>query len=157
MNILKIIKFAFYLFIYFSLFSCGYQPLLNKENQNFSIVEFNFEGNKRLGGLFKNNLINVKKEENLLSLNVKSSKKTTIADKNLIGKIITYTLVLEFDVTATDISENIVFSKVYTKTRNYSASDVHIDTLNNEKKLVEELIESIANELLVELNSIYQK
>lgn len=157
MNILKIIKFAFYLFIYFSLFSCGYQPLLNKENQNFSIVEFNFEGNKRLGGLFKNNLINVKKEENLLSLNVKSSKKTTIADKNLIGKIITYTLVLEFDVTATDISENIVFSKVYTKTRNYSASDVHIDTLNNEKKLVEELIESIANELLIELNSIYQK
>ena len=157
MNILKIIKFAFYLFIYFSLFSCGYQPLLNKENQNFSIVEFNFEGNKRLGGLFKNNLINVKKEENLLSLNVKSSKKTTIADKNLIGKIITYTLVLEFDVTATDISENIVFSKVYTKTRNYSASEVHIDTLNNEKKLVEELIESIANELLIELNSIYQK
>ena len=30
-------------------------------------------------------------------------------------------------------------------------------TLNNEKKLVEILIESIANELLTELNSIYQK
>ena len=66
-------------------------------------------------------------------------------------------LTVEFDVSATDISENIIFSKVYTKTRNYPALDVHIDTLNNEKKLVEELIESIANELQIELNSIYQK
>ena len=93
----------------------------------------------------------------MLALNVTSSKKTTIADKNQTGKIITYTLALEFDVTATDMSEDIVFSKVYTKTRNYPASDVHIDTLNNEKKLVEDLIEAIANELLIELNSIYQK
>ena len=157
MKILRKIKVILCIFVYFSLFSCGYQPLLNKENQNFSIVKFNFEGNKRLGGLFKNNFINVKKDENLLALNVKSSKKTTIADKNQTGKIITYTLALEFDVTATNMSEDIVFSKVYTKTRNYPASDVHIDTLNNEKKLVEDLIEAIANELLIELNSIYQK
>ena len=157
MKISRKIKVILCLFIYFSLFSCGYQPLLNKENQNFSIVKFNFEGNKRLGGLFKNNFISVKKDENLLALNVTSSKKTTIADKNQTGKIITYTLALEFDVTATDMSEDIVFSKVYTKTRNYPASDVHIDTLNNEKKLVEDLIEAIANELLIELNSIYQK
>ena len=157
MKILKIIKVIFFLIIYFSLFNCGYQPLLNKENQNFSIVKFNFEGNKRLGVLLKNNFISVKKEENLLVLNVKSLKKTTIADKSQTGKIITYTLTVEFDVSATNISEDIIFSKVYTKTRNYPASDVHIDTLNNEKKLVEELIESIANELQIELNSIYQK
>ena len=157
MKILKIIKVIFFLIIYFSLFNCGYQPLLNKENQNFSIVKFNFEGNKRLGGLLKNNFISVKKEENLLVLNVKSLKKTTIADKSQTGKIITYTLTVEFDVSAINISEDIIFSKVYTKTRNYPASDVHIDTLNNEKKLVEELIESIANELQIELNSIYQK
>ena len=157
MKILKIIKVIFFLIIYFSLFNCGYQPLLNKENQNFSIVKFNFEGNKRLGVLLKNNFISVKKEENLLVLNVKSLKKTTIADKSQTGKIITYMLTVEFDVSATNISEDIIFSKVYTKTRNYPASDVHIDTLNNEKKLVEELIESIANQLQIELNSIYQK
>ena len=51
MKILKIIKIIFILIIYFSLFNCGYQPLLNKENQNFSIVKFNLEGNKRLEGI----------------------------------------------------------------------------------------------------------
>ena len=54
-------------------------------------------------------------------------------------------------------NKDIIYSKVFTKTQNYIAADVHSGTLNNEKKLVETLIESIANELLIELNSIYQK
>ena len=45
---------------------------------------------------------------------------------------------------------------MFTKTQNYNTADVHSGTLNNEKKLVETLIETIANELLIELNSIYQ-
>ena len=54
-------------------------------------------------------------------------------------------------------SNNLIFSKVYTKTKNYTSADIHTDTLNNEKKLTESLIESIANELQTDLNSIYRK
>ena len=48
------------------LLSCGYQPILNKDNQNFSISKFNLEGNKRISGLLKNNLISTKWGENRL-------------------------------------------------------------------------------------------
>ena len=46
------------------IWGCGYQPILNEENQKFSISQFNLEGNKRLSGLLKNNLIVVKKNKN---------------------------------------------------------------------------------------------
>ena len=136
------------------LLSCGYQPILNKDNQNFSISKFNLEGNKRISGLLKNNLISTKKALNVIELNIKSEKKTAVSNKSLSGKVLTYSITLTFEVTASD-NENILYNKVYTKSQNYYAADVHSDTLNNEKKVVESLIETIASELQIELNSIF--
>ena len=136
------------------LLSCGYQPILNKDNQNFSISKFNLEGNKRIAGLLKNNLISTKKALNVIELNIKSEKKTAVSNKSQSGKVLTYSVTLTFEVTASG-NENILFNKVYTKSQNYSAADVHSDTLNNEKKVVESLIESIASELQIELNSFF--
>ena len=136
------------------LLSCGYQPILNKENQNFSIAKFNLEGNKRIGGLLKNNLISAKKAANLIELDIKSEKKTAVSNKSQSGKILAYSITLTFEIAASE-NKNVLFTKVFTKSQNYSASDVHSDTLNNEKKVVESLIESIASELQIELNSIF--
>ena len=136
------------------LLSCGYQPILNKDNQNFSISKFNLEGNKRIAGLLKNNLISTKNALTVIELNIKSEKKTAVSNKSQSGKVLTYSITLIFEVTASD-NENILFNKVYTKSQNYYAADVHSDTLNNEKKVVESLIESIASELQIELNSIF--
>ena len=136
------------------LLSCGYQPILNKDNQNFSVSKFNLEGNKRIAGLLKNNLISTKKALNVIELNIKSEKKTAVSNKSQSGKVLTYSVTLTFEVTASG-NENILFNKVYTKSQNYSAADVHSDTLNNEKKVVESLIETIASELQIELNSIF--
>ena len=137
------------------LLSCGYQPILNKDNQNFSISKFNLEGNKRIAGLLKNNLISVKSAVNVIELNIKSEKKTAVSNKNQSGKILTYSITLTFEIAASN-NKNVLFTKVFTKSQNYSASDVHSDTLNNEKKVVESLIESIASELQIELNSIFK-
>ena len=136
------------------LLSCGYQPILNKENQNFTISKFNLEGNKRIAGLLKNNLISTKKAVNVIELDIKSEKKTAVSNKSQSGKILTYSMTLTFEIAAST-NKNILFNKVYTKSQNYSASDVHSDTLNNEKKVVESLVESIAGELQIELNSIF--
>ena len=136
------------------LLGCGYQPILNKDNQDFSVSKFNLEGNKRIAGLLKNNLISTKNALNVIELNIKSEKKTAVSNKSQSGKVLTYSVTLTFEVTASG-NENILFNKVYTKSQNYSAADVHSDTLNNEKKVVESLTESIASELQIELNSIF--
>ena len=154
MKYYKFSKILILIITSYFMWGCGYQPILNEENQKFSISQFNLEGNKRLGGLLKNNLIVGKKNKNSLVLNVKSEKKNIIANKSQTGKILSYALTLNFEINASK-NENIIYSKVFTKTQNYTAADLHSTTLNNEKKLVEILIESIANELLIELNSIF--
>ena len=154
MKNLKLKKIFIFVISINLLLSCGYQPILNKENQNFSITKFNLEGNKRIGGLLKNNLISAKSAANLIELDIKSEKKTAVSNKNQSGKILTYSITLTFEITASN-NKNILFTKVFTKSQNYSASDVHSDTLNNEKKVVESLIESIASELQIELDSIF--
>ena len=154
MKNLKLKKIFIFVISINLLLSCGYQPILNKENQNFSIAKFNLEGNKRIGGLLKNNLISAKKATNLIELDIKSEKKTAVSNKSQSGKILTYSITLTFEIAASE-NKNVLFTKVFTKSQNYSASDVHSDTLNNEKKVVESLIESIASELQIELNSIF--
>ena len=136
------------------LLSCGYQPILNKDNQNFSISKFNLEGNKRIAGLLRNNLISARNASNVIELDIKSEKKTAVSNKNQSGKILTYSITLTFEIAASN-NKNVLFTKVFTKSQNYSASDVHSNTLNNEKKVVESLIESVASELQIELNSIF--
>ena len=158
MKAYKFNKILFLLLTSCFLLSCGYEPILNKENQKFTITKFILEGNKRLGGLLKNNLITTKKEENSLTLTIKSNKKTNVVDKNQTGKILTYGVTVNFDITAvSDIDSKIVFSKVYSRQQNYGASDVYLDTLNSEKKVVKNMIESVANEIQIELNLIYQE
>ena len=154
MKNLKLKKIFIFVISINLLLSCGYQPILNKENQNFSITKFNLEGNKRIGGLLKNNLISVKKAANLIELDIKSEKRTAVSNKSQSGKILTYSITLTFEIAASE-NKNVLFTKVFTKSQNYSASDVHSDTLNNEKKVIESLIDSIASELQIELNSIF--
>ena len=150
----KLNKIFFFVVSINLLLSCGYQPILNKDNQTFSISKFNLEGNKRIAGLLKNNLVSVKNAVNVIELDIRSEKKTTVSNKSQSGKILTYSITLTFEVAASN-NNNVLFTKVFTKSQNYSASEVHSDTLNNEKKVVESLIESIASELQIELNSIF--
>ncbi len=158
MKTYKFNKILFLLLTSYFLLGCGYEPLLNVKSQNFGITKVVLEGNKRLGGLLRNNLIVSKKEENSLTLTIKANKKNEISNKSDTGKVLKYAISLNFEITAvSDNGGEIALSQVYSRKENYDAADVHIDTLNNEKKAVETIIESIANEILISLSSIYQE
>ena len=148
----KLSKILMLIIASYFIWGCGYQPILNEENQKFSISQFNLEGNKRLSGLLKNNLIVVKKNKNSLVLDIKSEKKNVVANKNQNGKILSYALTLNFEIKASK-NKNIIYSKVFTKTQNYNAADVHSGTLNNEKKLVELMTEEMVDDILEEINN----
>ena len=75
MKYYKLSKILMLIITSYFIWGCGYQPILNEENQKFSISQFNLEGNKRLSGLLKNNLIVVKKNKNSLSSKHKIGEK----------------------------------------------------------------------------------
>ena len=149
--------FHFILFLIF-LSSCGYQSLLNENSKKFSIKSFNIEGNKRLAQILKNNLISSRNKSNNLILYINARKNRSIKHKDSSGKIIEYNLQISFDLTATEsVSRKKVLSKTFTLDDNYKASDLYMDTINYEKKIINKLVESIASQILIDLNLVYGK
>ena len=149
--------FYFILFLSF-LSSCGYQSLLNENSKKFGIKSFNIEGNKRLGQILKNNLVSSKNKSDNLILDVNARKNRSIAHKDSTGKIIEYNFKISFDLTATEsVSRKKVLSKTFTLGRNYKTSDLYIDTINREKKIINELTERIAAQILTDLALAYRE
>ena len=148
---------CFYFILFLSFLSgCGYQPLLNENSKKFGIKSFNIDGNKRLAQILKNNLVSSRNKSNNLILDINARKNRSITHKDSTGKIIEYNLKISFDLTATEsISRKKVLSKTFTLDGNYKASDLYTDTLNREKKIVNELIESIATQILTDLSLAY--
>ena len=149
--------FYFILFLSF-LSSCGYQSLSNENSKKFGIKSFNIEGNKRLAQILKNNFISSKNKSNNLIFDINARKNRSIVHKNSTGKIIEYNLKISFDLTATEsISRKKLLSKTYALDSNYKTSDLYLDTLNREKKLISELTEAIATQILTNLSLAYGK
>ena len=147
--------FYFILFLSF-LSSCGYQSLLNENSKKFGIKSFNIEGNKRLAQILKNNLVTSRNTSNNLILDINARKNKSIAHKDSSGKTIEYNLKISFDLTATEsVSRREVLSKTFALDSNYKASDLYADTLSREKKIINELTERIATQILTDLNLIY--
>ena len=147
--------FYFILFLSF-LSSCGYQSLLNENSKKFGIKSFNIEGNKRLAQILKNNLVSSKNKSNNLILDINARKNRSIVHKDSTGKIIEYNLKISFDLIATEsVSRREVLSKTFALDRNYKASDLYIDTINREKKIINELTERIAAQILTDLTLVY--
>ncbi len=147
--------FYFILFLSF-LSSCGYQPLLDENSKKFGIKNFNIEGNKRLAQILKNNFVRPRNKSNNLILDINARKNRSIVHKDSTGKIIEYNLKISFDLTATEsISQKRVLSKTFTLDSNYKVSDLYMDTINHEKKIINELTARIATQILTDLNLIY--
>ena len=147
--------FYFILFLSF-LSSCGYQSLLNENSKKFGIKSFNIEGNKRLAQILKNNLASSKNKSNNLILDINARKNRSIVHKDSTGKIIEYNLKISFDLTATEsVSRKEILSKTFALDSNYKASDLYLDTLNREKKIINELTETIATQILTALSLAY--
>ncbi|MBO6483028.1 MAG: hypothetical protein HVK29_04935, partial [Pelagibacteraceae bacterium] len=136
--------------------SCGYQSLLNENSKKFGIKSFNIEGNKRLAQILKNNLVSSKNKSNNLILDINARKNRSIVHKDSTGKIIEYNLKISFDLTATEsVSRKKILSKTFALDSNYKTSDLYLDTLNREKKIINELTETIATQILTDLSLAY--
>ncbi len=149
--------FYFILFLSF-LSSCGYQSLLNENSKKFGIKSFNIEGNERLGQILKNHFINLKNKSNNLILDINARKNRSIIHKDSTGKITEYNLKISFDLTAIEsVSRRKVLSKTFALDGDYKASNLYTDTLNREKKIINELAETIATQILIDLSLAYEE
>ena len=156
---MKKINLLFLLIIFFMLSSCGYQ-VVDKKEQTFNILEINTSGEKRINFKLKNKLISFKKEDgkNLIILEINSKKTKLVKEKNIKNQITKYEINLEVKVNYRKPNTTKMNSFIIKQNGTYNVSSQHSKTLNNEKKLIDLLIndisEKVIDQLVVKFNDL---
>ena len=153
----NLFKVSFLLVFLSSLFGCGYETLVGNKFEKFSIEKINVDGNARLSRNLANNLTIPKNEKKEIQLifDIFSKKSRKVSDRDSAGKIKEYTVYLTFDVTVmNNKNKDILVKRIFNESGSYKASTLYLDTLNSEKKIINNLIVSIADEITKELSLI---
>ena len=147
----KNLYFSIILLFIFS--SCGYQVVDKKRLQTFSILEINTTGEKRINFKLKNKLLSFKKENNkeLIILEINSKKIKSVKDKNIKNQITKYQINLDIEVGYRRSNEIKMNSFIVKQNGTYDVSSQHSQTLNNEKKLIDLLINDISEKIIDQL------
>ncbi len=144
-------KFVCSILCLFILTSCGFK--LAQNAYNFSIVDINTTGDKNVSYLLKNRLnFGSKEKANQLEIEIFSEKLKTIKEKNIANQITKYEIKIVSKIKYRTLpygdSNNFTISKF----GNFSVTSEHLNTLNNEKKLIEVLVNDIIEEILLNLS-----
>ena len=147
----KNLYFSIILLFIFS--SCGYQVVDKKKLQTFNILEINTTGEKRINFKLKNKLLSFKKENNkeLIILEINSKKIKSVKDKNIKNQITKYQINLDIEVGYRRSNEIKMNSFIVKQNGTYDVSSQHSQTLNNEKKLIDLLINDISEKIIDQL------
>ena len=137
------------------LFSCEYTPIYsNKNDYNFSIEKINFEGNSEINNLVEKKLIkfrnrNVNKK---FIITTNSSYKKISQSKNLTGKTTDYLITIEiiFKIENEKEQKTLINKKEFL-IKNFSDK---FEENKLEKSKKEILVNSIINELIIQLSRI---
>ena len=133
--------------------NCGYQVIDKKKLQTFNILEINTKGEKRINFKLKNKLLYFKKEngKELIILDINSKKTKSIKDKNIKNQITKYQIDLNVEVSYRKVNDGKENSFNVKQNGTYDVSSQHSQTLNNEKKLIDLLINDIGEKIIDQL------
>ena len=154
---IKLFKITILMFFFVFLGNCGYQPLLTEIYQKFAINNFEISGDKKLGQKLSNKSIKSQGAPNLLVFKIQMMKNRTKSNKTQSGKVLEYTLNVNLNFEAISKSDSrTVLKKTYSEKVSYKASTLYSGTLSREKKIVDDLIKSIANQITNDLNLVFR-
>lgn len=151
---MKIFEKTFqYIFITLFLFGCGYKVVNYSEINNFDIASIETSGNKRINYKIKNKLLfnSSKNDKRLIKINLETSKEKRFKEKNIRNEITKYQISIKVKISYSEINSLEKDQFEINKSGTYNVAEQHSKTLDNEKKIVELLIENIADQILDQL------
>jgi hypothetical protein len=149
-KIKKILIFPIF-FLFF--LSCGYTPVFFKKDINFSIENIKFLGDKDVKEKINHSLSNYSNKPNKekkVSLIINSSKKINVASKNSKGEAQTNRISIEANVKII-LSENNFLTKSFSESLIYNIIDRKSEQKLTENKLIENLSNEIALQIIFEI------
>ena len=153
----KFFKILAYLALLVVVNNCGNQPLLTDKYQKFSVKSYNLSGNKKLGQQLSNKFSKIEDAQEKLVFNIHSSKARGVSNRSASGSALEYNIDIVFELEAISSSTNkVIFKKSFSEKSSYKASNLHINTLNREKKIIENTVNNIADQITTQLNLVFR-
>ena len=150
----QVITKSFLFLFLFATVNCGFKVINESEKNNFSIQEIKTSGDKRINFKIKNNLLNSAKKnhQNILLINLNTKKSKNIKEKNIKNEITKYEISLNVNVKFNLINSDANYKINLSNKGIYLVADSYSGTLNNEKKLIDNLIENISEKILKKIS-----
>ena len=130
--------------------NCGFKVINESEKNEFSIENIKTSGDKRINFRIKNDLLNYSKKnnQNVLFIDLKTKKTKNIKEKNIKNEITKYEIILNANVKFNLVNSDVIYKINISNNGNYLVEDSYSTTLNNEKKLIDDLIENMSEKIL---------
>ena len=158
---MKKVKFFFVGIILILLINncAGYKPVFGTGNFQFKILNYTLEGEKKLGNQIYSKLYSITKSikdedvsKNIdVTINSKKIKEATSKDsagKTLEFKIEIYTKIIVKDY----FGDQIILDKNFIVSESYKVQNQYSETISNENRTIENLINKTFEEILIELS-----
>ena len=131
--------------------SCGFYSIDDIYKNSLNIKNYKIDGDKEIIYQFKNEL-NLKKNQDQgreveILINVSSSRK--ISEKNKKNKTSKFSLEVKAELILKNTSGKILKIKNFSKASNYLVNKNSKITRSNKKRLTENLVKSLANEIKI--------
>ena len=146
---LKILLLFFFMIL---ISSCGFK-LASLQN-NYNISEINTKGDKKINYKLKNKILNSSKKgnDNLILINISTKKEKNIKEKNIANEITKYEIIITSNIEFKKISENNFNNFTVIEKGDFNIAGKYSDTLNNEKSLINTLINDLSDEIIQNLS-----
>ena len=148
-------KYIYIILVPLFLFSCEYKPIYsNKNDYNFSIEKINFEGNSEINNLVEKKLIKFQNRDvnKKFIITTISSYKKISQSKNLTGKTTDYLITIEiiFKIKRGNEQKTLINKEEF-MIKSFSDK---FEENKLEKIKKEDLVNSMVNELIIQLSRI---
>jgi len=137
--------------IIFLISGCGFKVVKQSDLINFNIKSISTSGDNRISYIVKNKLLPYSKKnegKKLITLEIDLNKNKFIKEKNIKNEITKFEISINA-IVQYRLDETKSFK--ISKKGSYKVSNQYLQTLNNEKKLIKTLSESIAEKIIEEL------
>lgn len=142
--------FIFFLTLLIGLSACGFKSMNQLKQKSYFVQQIALNGDKKIGYLVKNEILlsSSPNAESTIDISLTINKKKEIKEKNISGKITSYKLTLNVDLSVINVMNSKKIENKFIKSNSYSVANNHSDTLANEKKTLENLAEVVTEDII---------
>jgi len=130
--------------------SCGYKVVTQNQRNNFKILQIKTSGDNKVNFYIKNKLSFNSNDQQTspIILEIISTKKKAIKEKNIKNEITKYQVTISVKVKLNLIEKGVINEFSVSDSNDYDVGDIHSQTLRNEKKTTRLLTENITDDLI---------